>query len=102
MTAQEFFKNDLFAENAGVVLLDIAKHNWKLNRNISTQGRGHREEQSSHWQTWRLPLPPTHTGHWLSHSRQPSLFYVQADRETLFMPPANATSAGVRDATKSM
>ena len=25
MTAQEFFKNDLFAENAGVVLLEVRK-----------------------------------------------------------------------------
>ena len=25
MTAQEFFKNDLFAENAGVVLLEARK-----------------------------------------------------------------------------
>lgn len=33
MTPQEFFKNDLFAENAGVVLLEVrkdtAKPNWK-------------------------------------------------------------------------
>ncbi len=31
MTAQEFFKNDLFAENAGVVLLEVRKVTVKPN-----------------------------------------------------------------------
>ena len=31
MTAQEFFKNDLFAENAGVVLLEARKGYSKPN-----------------------------------------------------------------------
>ena len=47
MTAQEFFKNDLFAENAGVVLLEVRKGYSKakleikpehLNAGARTQG----------------------------------------------------------------
>ena len=47
MTAQEFFKNDLFAENTGVVLLEIRKGYSKakleikpehLNAGARTQG----------------------------------------------------------------
>lgn len=40
MTAQEFFKNDLFAENAGVVLLEVrkgySKAKLEINPNILT------------------------------------------------------------------
>jgi len=48
MTAQEFFKNDLFAENAGVVLLEVRKGYSKANPNILTQVPAHKEERSSH------------------------------------------------------
>ena len=47
MTAQEFFKNDLFAENP----------------NILTQVPAHKEERSLRWQTLRLPQLPTRTAH---------------------------------------
>ena len=51
MTAQEFFKNDLFAENAGVVLLEVRKgtvSQIRINPNILTQVPAHKEERSSH------------------------------------------------------
>ena len=53
MTAQEFFKNDLFAENAGVVLLEVRKGYSKAKL----------EERSLRWQTLRLPQLPTRTAH---------------------------------------
>ncbi len=67
MTAQEFFKNDLFAENAGVVLLEARKGYSKakleikaehLNAGARTQG-----ERSLRWQTLHLPQQPTRTAH---------------------------------------
>ena len=52
MTAQEFFKNDLFAENAGVVLLEVRKGYSKAKLEIKpellTQVPAHKEERSSH------------------------------------------------------
>lgn len=70
MTAQEFFKNDLFAENAGVVLLEVRKGYSKVakleinkNPNILTQVPAHKEERSLRWQTLRLPQLPTRTAH---------------------------------------
>ena len=67
MTAQEFFKNDLFAENAGVVLLEVrkgcSKAKLEKNPNILTQVPAHKEERSLRWQTLRLPQLPTRTAH---------------------------------------
>ena len=67
MTAQEFFKNDLFAENAGVVLLEVrkgySKAKLEINPNILTQVPAHKEERSLRWQTLRLPQLPTRTAH---------------------------------------
>ena len=37
MTAQEFFKNDLFAENAGVVLLEARKGYSKAKLEIKAE-----------------------------------------------------------------
>ena len=37
MTPQEFFKNDLFAENAGVVLLEARKGYSKAKLEIKTR-----------------------------------------------------------------
>lgn len=52
MTPQEFFKNDLFAENAGVVLLEArkgySKAKLEINPNILMQELAHKEERSSH------------------------------------------------------
>ena len=50
MTPQEFFKNDLFAENAGVVLLEVREgySKAKLSRSILMQAHGLREELSLH------------------------------------------------------
>ena len=51
MTAQEFFKNDLFAENAGVVLLEVRKGYSKAKLEIKPEHLNvpaHKEERSSH------------------------------------------------------
>ena len=50
MTAQEFFKNDLFAENAGVVLLEVRKGYSKAKLEIKPERS---EEHTSELQSQR-------------------------------------------------
>ena len=67
MTAQEFFKNDLFAENAGVVLLEVRKGYSKAKLEIKPEhlNAGARTQGGAilRWQTLRLPQLPTRTAH---------------------------------------
>ena len=65
MTAQEFFKNDLFAENAGVVLLEVRKGYSKAKLEIKPEhlNAGARTQGGAIFtlQIWRLPQLPTRT-----------------------------------------
>lgn len=66
MTAQEFFKNDLFAENAGVVLLEVRKGYSKAKLEIKPEhlNAGARTQGGAIFtQTLRLPQLPTRTAH---------------------------------------
>lgn len=55
MTPQDFFKNDLFAERAGIVLMEVregySKARLEIKRNISMQETAHKEELSLPWPT---------------------------------------------------
>ena len=98
MTPQEFFKNDLFAENAGVILLEVREGYSKAKLEIKPEhlNAGARTQGGAIF-TWtdlalaedaivRCPFP--------SHPQ--SLFYVQAVRAIPFMPKrANAISVEV-------
>ena len=104
MTPQEFFKNDIFATKAGIVLLEVRKGYSKakldikpehLNAGARTQG-GAIFTLADH-----LPQPPIHTAHSLSLFHLPLLSFVQAVREILFMlKHTNVTSVGVQVAIK--
>ncbi len=74
MTPQEFFMNDLFAKNAGVVLLEVREGYSKtkmeikaehLNAGARTQGGAIFTLADLH-----LQLQPIHTEHLLSPSRR--------------------------------
>ena len=54
MTAQEFFKNDLFAENAGVVLLEVRKGYSKAKLEIKAEHLNAYEEQINEQQNAEL------------------------------------------------
>lgn len=105
MTPQEFFKKDLFAENAGVVLLEVREGYSKakleikpehLNAGARTQGGA-----ISRWQIWHSPQLPIRTEHSLSLFHPQSLFCVPAVRATPSMPRhANGISAEAPAAIK--
>ena len=67
MTPQEFFKNDIFAKNAGIILLEVRKGYSKAKLEIKAEhlnaGATHKEEPSLRWQTLRLPQLLTRTAH---------------------------------------
>ena len=67
MTPQEFFKNDLFAENAGVVLLEARKGYSKAKLKIKPEqlNAGARTQGGAIFtlQIWHLPQLPTRTAH---------------------------------------
>ena len=87
MTAQEFFKNDLFAENAGVVLLEVRKGYSKAKLEIKPEhlNAGAR----------------TQGGAIFSLSRPLLLFCVPAAPEILSLPKhANAISVEVQVAIR--
>lgn len=105
MTPQEFFKNDIFATKAGIVLLEVRKGYSKAKLDIKPEHlnaeHAHKEELSLLWQIWHLPQPPIHTAHSLSLFHLPLLSFVQAVREILFMlKHTNVTSVGVQVAIK--
>ena len=105
MTPQEFFKKDLFAENAGVVLLEVregySKAKLEIKPEILMPERGHKEERFSRWQIWHSPQLPIRTEHSLSLFHPQSLFCVPAVRATLSMPRhANGISAEAPAAIK--
>ena len=91
MTPQEFFKNDLFAENAGVILLEVREGYSKAKLEIKPEhlNAGARTQGGAIFTPIlmvRCPFP--------SHPQ--SLFYVQAVRAIPFMPKrANAISVEV-------
>ena len=77
MTPQEFFKNDLFAENAGVVLLEVRKGYSKA----------------------KLEIKPEHLN--AGARTQGGAIFTLADLATPFLPKhANATSVEVQAAIR--
>ena len=100
MTAQEFFKNDLFAENTGVVLLEIRKGYSKAKLEIKPEhlNAGARTQGGAIFTLADLALAAAANSHGtLSLSRPLLLFYAPAGPETLFMPKhVNAISAEVQ------
>ena len=87
MTPQEFFKNDLFAENAGVVLLEVREGYSKAKLEIKPEhlNAGARTQGGAIFTLADL-----------------ALFYGQADRAIHFMPKrTNAISDEVQAVTKS-
>lgn len=99
MTAQEFFKNDLFAENAGVVLLEARKGYSKAKLEIKAEhlNAGARTQGGAIFTLADLALAAAANSHGtlaFSLSRPLLLFYVLADPEILSLPKhANAISA---------
>ncbi len=106
MTPQEFFKNDLFAENAGVVLLEVREGYSKAKLEIKPEhlNAGARTQGGAIFTLADLALAAAANSHGtLAFSLSPtSLFYGQADRAIHFMPKrTNAISDEVQAVTKS-
>ena len=109
MTPQEFFKNDLFAENAGVVLLEVREGYSKAKLEIKPEhlNAGARTQGGAIFTLADLALPavrkiPLLKTNAFSLSPPTSLFYGQADRAIHFMPKrTNAISDEVQAVTKS-
>lgn len=99
MTAQEFFKNDLFAENAGVVLLEARKGYSKAKLEIKPEhlNAGARTQGGAIFTLADLALAAAANSHGtlaFSLSRPLLLSYVPAAPEILSLPKhANAISA---------
>lgn len=83
MTAQEFFKNDLFATNAGVELIEIREGYSKAKLEIKPEhlNAGQRTQggPSLLWLTWHWQRQPIHTAHWPSPFLPTSPSYGPAD-----------------------
>lgn len=105
MTPQEFFKKDLFAENAGVVLLEVREGYSKAKLEIKPEhlNAGARTQGGAIFTLADLALAavPIRTEHSLSLFHPQSLFCVPAVRATLSMPRhANGISAEAPAAIK--
>ena len=101
MTAQEFFKNDLFATNAGVELIEIREGYSKAKLEIKPEhlNAGQRTQGGAIFTLADLALAAAAN----SHGTLPSPFlptspsYGPADRATRFMPKhENAIQDAVR------
>ena len=98
MTPQEFFKNDLFAENAGVVLLEVREGYSKAKLEIKPEhlNAGARTQGGAIFTLADLALAAA------ANSHGTLAFYGQADRAIHFMPKrTNAISDEVQAVTKS-
>ena len=104
MTPQEFFKNDIFATKAGIVLLEVRKGYSKAKLDIKPEhlNAGARTQGGAIFTLADLALAAAiHTEHSLSLFHLPLLSFVQAAREILFMlKHTNVTSVGVQVAIK--
>ena len=105
MTPQEFFKKDLFAENAGVVLLEVREGYSKAKLEIKPEhlNAGARTQGGAIFTLADLALAAAANSHGtLAFSLSPqSLFCVPAVRATLSMPRhANGISAEAPAAIK--
>ena len=105
MTAQEFFKNDLFAENAGVVLLEVRKGYSKAKLEIKPEhlNAGARTQGGAIFTLADLALAAAANSHGTLAflSRPLLLFCVPAAPEILSLPKhANAISVEVQVAIR--
>ena len=106
MTAQEFFKNDRFATNAGVKLIEIKEGYSKARLVITAEhlNAGGRTQGGAIFTLADLALAAAanSTEHWPSLFRPISPSCAAADRAMYCMPKhANATSAAPPDITRS-
>ena len=104
MTAQEFFKNDRFATNAGVELIEIKEGYSKARLVITAEhlNAGGRTQGGAIFTLAALALAAAATEHWPSLFRPISPSCAAADRAMYCMPKhANATSAAPPDITRS-
>ena len=100
MTAQEFFKNDRFATNAGVELIEI-KEGYSKGTPGVIDGRASQMREavrkgvpSSPLPTWHWQQQPTPTEHWPSLFRPISPSCAAADRAMYCMPEARERYIG--------
>ena len=101
MTPQEFFKHDLFAENAGVVLLEVRQGYSKAKLEIKPEhlNAGARTQGGAIFTLADLALAAAANSHGtLAFSLSSSITFLRAsDLATLFLPKhANATSVEVQ------
>ena len=106
MTAQEFFKNDRFATNAGVELIEIKEGYSKARLVITAEhlNAGGRTQGGAIFTLADLALAAAANSHehWPSLFRPISPSCAAADRAMYCMPKhANATSAAPPDITRS-
>mgnify|MGYP000608117051 CR=1 FL=1 len=102
MTAQEFFKNDRFATNAGVELIEIKEGYSKARLVITAEhlNAGGRTQGGAIFTLADLALAAA--ANWPSLFRPISPSCAAADRAMYCMPKhANATSAAPPDITRS-
>lgn len=97
MTPQEFFKNDLFAEKAGIVLMEVregySKARLEIKKEHLNAATVRKEGPSSHLPTSPWQLLPIHMGNLLSLCPPISHSYAPVVKVTHSTPkPANATS----------
>ena len=104
MTAQEFFKNDRFATNAGVELIEIKEGYSKARLVITAEhlNAGGRTQGGAIFTLADLALAAAANSHGTSLFRPISPSCAAADRAMYCMPKhANATSAAPPDITRS-
>ena len=98
MTAQEFFKNDRFATNAGVELIEIKEGYSKARLVITAEhlnaGGRTQEGPSSPLPTWHWQQQPTPTEHWPSLFRPISPSCAAADRAMVLYAEARERYIG--------
>lgn len=107
MTPQEFFKNDLFAENAGVVLLEVREGYSKAKLEIKPEhlNAGARTQGGAIFTLADLALAAAANSHGtLAFSLSSNITFLRASgtRAIHFMPKrTNAISDEVQAVTKS-
>ncbi len=105
MTPQEFFKNDIFATKAGIVLLEVRKGYSKAKLDIKPEhlNAGARTQGGAIFTLADLALAAAANSHGtLAFSLSSTITFVRASgREILFMlKHTNVTSVGVQVAIK--
>lgn len=106
MTAQEFFKNDRFATNAGVELIEIKEGYSKARLVITAEhlNAGGRTQGGAIFTLADLALAAAANSHGtLAFSLSSNITFLRSSRRAMYCMPkhANATSAAPPDITRS-